>query len=189
MKTWIRSLGASLRLLVVATLVLGVAYPAVGLAVGLVFPDQAEGSLISVDGEVVGSSLLGQDFEGDEWFVGRPSASDYDGLASGASNLGPNNPDLVASIQERIDQVAAREGVDPADVPADAVTASASGLDPAISVEYAELQVPRVAAARGLSEDAVRALVDDATTGRALGVLGEPFVNVMTLNAALAGQE
>ena len=189
MKTWIRSLGASLRLLVVATLALGIAYPAFGLAAGWVFHDQAEGSLITVDGKVVGSSLIGQEFAGDEWFQGRPSASGYDGLASGASNLGPNNPDLVAAIEERIGEVAAREGVDRDDIPADAVTASASGLDPAISVEYAELQVPRVAAARGISEDDVRALVADATTGRGLGVLGEPFVNVVTLNAALAGRE
>lgn len=189
MKTWIRSLRASLRLLIVATVVLGVAYPAFGLAAGLLFPRQAEGSLITVDGKVVGSSLLGQEFAGDAWFHGRPSASGYDGLASGASNLGPNNADLVAAIEQRIDEVAAREGVAPADVPADAVTASASGLDPAISVEYAALQVPRVAAARGMAEDDVRALVADATTGRALGVLGEPFVNVITLNAALAGRE
>jgi len=186
MKTWIRSLGASLRMLAVATVVLGVAYPLFGLAAGLVFPHQAEGSLITVDGKVVGSSLLGQDFTGNEWFHGRPSASNYDGLASGASNLGPNNPDLVAAIKQRIADVAALEGVAPAAVPADAVTASASGLDPQISVAYAELQVPRVAAARGLSEERVRELVADATTGRGLGMLGEPAVNFMTLNAALA---
>lgn len=189
MKTWMRSLGASLRMLVVATVVLGVAYPLLGLAAGLALPHQAQGSLITVDGRVVGSSLLGQDFAGDQWFHGRPSASNYDGLASGASNLGPNNPDLVAAIADRIAKVAAREGVAPARVPADAVTASASGLDPQISPGYAELQVPRVAAQRGMSEDAVRALVAKATTGRALGVLGEPAVNVVTLNAALAGRQ
>lgn len=186
MKTWTRALGASLRMLAVATLVLGVAYPLFGLGVGLLFPHQANGSLIEVDGEVVGSSLLGQNFEGDEWFHGRPSASGYDGLASGGSNLGPNNPDLVAAIQEQIDTIAATEGVEPGDIPADAVTASSSGLDPHISPAYADLQVARVAAARGISEEDVRALVADATTGRPLGVLGEPTVNFVTLNVALA---
>ena len=189
MKTWMRSLGASLRMLAVATVVLGVVYPLVGLAAGKALPHQAQGSLISVDGRVVGSALIGQDFTGDEWFHGRPSASNYDGLASGGSNLGPNNPELVAAIKQRIADVAALEGVAPSAVPADAVTASASGLDPQISVAYAALQVPRVAAARGLSEEEVRALVAKATTGRGLGVLGEPAVNVVTLNAALAGRQ
>ncbi len=187
MKTWTRALWASLRMMAVAILVLGVAYPLFGLGVGLLFPHQAKGSLIKVDGEVVGSSLLGQDFVGDEWFHGRPSAGGYDALASGGSNLGPNNPDLVAAIQERIDSIAATEGVDPSDIPADAVTASSSGLDPHISPAYAELQVARVAEKRGMSEDDVRALVADATAGRPLGVLGEPTVNFVTLNVALAG--
>lgn len=189
MKTWTRSLGASLRMLAVATLVLGVAYPLFGLGVGLIFPHQANGSLINVNGEAVGSSLLGQDFVGDEWFHGRPSASGYDGLASGGSNLGPNNPDLVATIQERIATVAATENVAPSEVPADAVTASSSGLDPHISRAYAELQVARVAEQRGLSEQHVRKLVADASAGRPLGVLGEPTVNVVTLNAALAERQ
>lgn len=186
MKTWLRSLGASLRMLVVATVVLGIAYPLFGVAAGLLLPHQANGSLLTVDGAVVGSSLLGQDFTGDQWFHGRPSASGYDAMASGASNLGPNNPELVAAIELRLADVAALEGVAPDQVPADAVTASASGLDPQISVEYAELQVQRISAARGISEERVRELVADATTGRGLGVLGEPAVNVMTLNAALA---
>lgn len=189
MKTWTRSLGASLRMLAVATLVLGVAYPLFGLGVGLLFPHQAQGSLIEVNGEVVGSSLVGQDFVGDEWFHGRPSASGYDGLASGGSNLGPNNPDLVAAIQERIATVSATEGVSPSAIPADAVTASSSGLDPHISPAYADLQVARVAEQRGMSEQQVRKLVADATAGRPLGVLGEPTVNVVALNAALAERQ
>lgn len=189
MKTWTRALWASVRMMGVATLLLGVAYPLFGLGVGRVLPQQANGSLIKADGDVVASSLLGQNFVGDEWFHGRPSVSGYDGLASGGSNLGPNNPDLVASIQERIDTIAAAENVPASEVPADAVTASSSGLDPHISPAYAELQVARVAAARGMSQTDVRRLVKDATAGRPLGVLGEPTVNFVTLNVALAGRQ
>lgn len=184
-----RQLVAAARLLLVLTVLLGVLYPAAVWAVGRAVPDRADGSLLRVDGTAVGSRLLGQGFEGDQWFQSRPSAGDWDGLASALSNLGPSNPDLLEAVDERRAEVAEREGVDPSEVPPDALTASASGLDPHISPEYADLQVPRVARERGLSEDAVRALVDRATSGRALGFLGEPTVNVLELNASLERAE
>ena len=139
----------------------------------------------AVDSVVVGSSLLGQSFDGEQWFIPRPSAADYDAMASGGSNLGPNNPDLVAEIATRRSAVAEREGVPLDQVPPDGVTASASGLDPAISPEYAALQVPRVARVRGLSEQRVRELVEQATRPAGLGFLGEPSVNVLELNVSL----
>jgi K+-transporting ATPase ATPase C chain len=123
-----------------------------------------------------------------EWFQPRPSAagSGYDAGASSGSNYGPENPDLIAALEERRAQVAEFNGVDPDDVPADALTASASGLDPHISPEYALLQVARVAATRGLAESEVRSLVETHIQGRDLGYLGEPTVNVLELNVALA---
>jgi K+-transporting ATPase ATPase C chain len=181
----VRQMSAGLRLMVVFTVVLGLLYPLAGVAFGKVIADSANGSLVEVEGSAVGSSLLGQSFDGDEWFIPRPSVSDYDAMASGGSNLGPNNPDLVAEIAERRSTVAQREGVPADQVPPDAVTASASGLDPAISPEYADLQVPRVARARGLSEQTVRVLVAEATTPAGLGFLGEPSVNVLELNLSL----
>ena len=137
--------------------------------------------------DAVGSLLIGQAFDGPEWFHPRPSAAGdgYDTLASAGSNLGPLNEDLLAAVEERRTAVADAEGIEPADVPVDALTASGSGLDPDISPAYAQLQVARVARERGLSKDEVRALVDDATVGRDLGVLGEPRVNVLRLNLAL----
>lgn len=188
MTAFARQALGGLRLLLVLTLLLGVVYPTAVWAVGRVVPDRADGSLLVVDGRVRGSRLLGQAFTGPGWFQPRPSAAGdgYDALASGASNLGPENPDLLADVAARRAEVAAREGVDPADVPADAVTASASGLDPDVSPAYAALQVPRVARERGLPEADVRRLVAAATRGRDLGFLGEPRVNVVTLNASLA---
>lgn len=188
MLPFLRQSVAGLRVLLVLTVVLGLAYPLAVHAVGRLVPDRADGSLVRVDGVVVGSRLLGQSFAGDRWFLPRPSAAGdgYDPLASGASNLGPENPDLLATVQERRREVAAREGVPPDAVPADAVTASGSGLDPHVSPAYAELQVARVAGARDLDPADVRALVEDATEGRTLGVLGEVRVNVVEVNAALA---
>ncbi|MBL0746506.1 potassium-transporting ATPase subunit KdpC [Nocardioides baculatus] len=177
---------AGLRLLLVMTVLTGVLYPAAVWAAGQAFGDRADGSPVRVDGEVVGSRLLGQQFAGDEWFLSRPSANDYDTLASAPSNLGPLDPDLVASIGDRLAEVAAREGVEESQVPADAVTASGSGLDPHISVAYAELQAPRVAEANGLDLATVEDLVEDNTVGRGLGFLGEPGVNVLELNVAVA---
>lgn len=176
---------AGLRLLLVMTVLLGVGYPAAVWAAGQAFGDRADGSPVRVDGQVVGSRLIGQQFEGDQWFLSRPSPNDYDTLASAPSNLGPLNPDLIATIGDRQAEVAGREGVDESAVPADAVTASGSGLDPHISPAYAHLQAPRVAEANGLSLDQVEQLIDEATDGRGLGFLGEPGVNVLELNLAV----
>jgi K+-transporting ATPase ATPase C chain len=189
----VRQYGVALRLLAVFTLVLGVLYPAVVTVVAqAAFPHHANGSPVRVDGEIVGSSLIGQSFaDADgaplpEWFQSRPSAAGYDGGASTGSNLGPESADLVAAIAERRATVAALEGVDPALVPADALTASASGLDPAISPAYARLQVERVAEARRLDRDDVAELVESKIQGAPLGYLGEATVNVLELNVALA---
>jgi len=187
--TMIKDLGrqslAGLRILIVLTVILGIAYPAAVWGVGRVVPGQADGQTVTVDGQVVGSGLIGQNFEGDEWFHSRPSANEYDTLASAPTNLGPSNPDLLAAIAERRAEIAETESVDPADVPPDALTASGSGLDPQISVDYARIQVARVAEANGLSESAVRSLVSEHTEGRSLGFLGEPGVNVLRLNVAV----
>ena len=186
---------AGLRLLIAATLLLGVAYPLLVTGVAAVAsPWHARGSLVTASGahttdpsEAVGSALLGQGVTDPGLFVPRPSAAGdgWDTLSTYGSNYGPESPDLIAAIKERQVLVAEREGVPVSQVPADAVTASGSGLDPDISEEYAELQVPRVASANGLSEDAVRALVHEHTSGRTLGVLGEPRVNVLLLNLAV----
>ncbi|QQD76086.1 potassium-transporting ATPase subunit KdpC [Curtobacterium sp. YC1] len=193
LRSTVRSAGVAVRLTLLATVVLGVGYPLAVWGVGQgVFHDQANGSMVrDSSGEVVGSSLVGQSFAGeqaDRWFQSRPSAAGdgYDVQSSSGSNLGPNNPDLLQAVQERRAAVAEADGVPVADVPADAVTASGSGLDPHISPEYAAQQVARVAAARGLSEADVRALVESHTASRQLGVLGEPVVNVLALNLALA---
>ncbi len=189
-----RSLGTAVRLMVVCTVALGVVYPVAVWGVGQVaFPSQSNGSPLTDDGKVVGSSQLGQSFTTekgaviDEWFQSRPSAAGdgYDANASSGSNLGPNNPDLLKAVKERREALAKADGVSAADVPADAVTASGSGLDPDISPAYALQQVDRVAKARGLSADAVRKLVDEHTAGRQLGFLGDPTVNVLELNLAL----
>jgi K+-transporting ATPase ATPase C chain len=190
----VRSLGVAVRLTVLATVVLGVAYPLAVFGVGQVaFHDQANGSMVTdASGKVVGSSLIGQAVSGKDanrWFQGRPSAAGEDGYDAGASsgsNLGPSNPDLTKAIDERRAAVAKADGVPAAEVPADAVTASGSGLDPDVSPEYARQQVARVAEARGLSESRVRALVASHTESRQLGVLGGPAVNVLRLNLALA---
>ena len=187
-----RQFTTAVRALIVATVVLGVAYPLAITGISQVaMPAHANGSLVSASDAPVGSALIGQSFadpDGNalpQYFQGRPSAVGYDAASSGGSNLGPENPDLVAQIQARIAAVAAADNVSPDQVPADAVTASASGLDPHISPEYAQEQVERVAAARGLDVDAVRTLVDENTEGRMLGYLGEPTVNVLQLNIAL----
>ncbi len=186
--TTVRQAWVGLRLLLIMTLIVGVVYPAAITIVGRLVPDRADGSLLTgPDGSVVGSSLVGQAFEGDQWFLPRPSAAGdgYDALASGGSNLAADNPALVSAVEQRRAEVAAREDVDPGLVPPDAVTASGSGLDPHISPAYAELQVPRVARARGLDEATVRALVAQSTDGAALGFLGAPGVDVLELNLAL----
>lgn len=185
----LRQAWVGLRLLAVMTVILGVLYPFVVLGVGRLVPATSDGSYVTDgSGSVVGSRLIGQSFSGSEWFQPRPSAAGngYDALASGGSNLAADNPDLVAAVAERQAAAAAADGVPPESVPADAVTASGSGLDPHISPEYARQQVARVAMARGMAEAAVAALVDEHTEGRLLGFIGEPRVNVLELNLALA---
>ncbi len=192
--TWLQY-RVALRAMVILTVALGLAYPLAITAVAQVaMPAQADGSVAAAaDGAAVGSTLIGQSFaDADgaplpQWFQPRPSAAGdgYDAGASSGSNLGPENPDLVAAIAERRAAVAAFEGVAPEEVPVDALTASASGLDPDVSPAYARLQVRRVADARGLAEADVRALVESHVSGRDLGYLGEPTVNVLELNLAL----
>ena len=183
-KDFLRQTLTGLKALLVLTVLLGIGYPATVWAVGQVaFHDQASGQIVGDKG----SRLIGQNFavKDDAWFHSRPSANDYDTLASGPSNLGPSNPDLLAAIKERQQKIALVEGVDVDDIPADAATASGSGLDPYISPAYASLQVDRVARARGMSVGAVRKAVVDNTHGRQLGFLGQPRVNVFELNLAL----
>jgi potassium-transporting ATPase KdpC subunit len=188
MGTLLRYLLVSLRTLVVLTVVLGIAYPATVLVVGqLAFHHNADGSLVTVDGTAVGSSLIGQQFTGPQWFHPRPSAAGdgYDAMASSASNLGPTSGTLLREVEQRKAAASKVDGVSPSDVPPDALTASGSGLDPHISPAYAQQQVARVAAARGLTPAQVQQLVDQNTQGRMLGFLGEPVVNVLQLNLAL----
>ncbi|ODU79839.1 MAG: potassium-transporting ATPase subunit C [Microbacterium sp. SCN 71-21] len=194
-RTSLRTFGVAVRAMLVFTLILGIGYTAVVTAVGqLVFPWQANGSLVTdSSGQTVGSSLIGQQFldtEGNpspRYFQPRPSAAGagYDPTASGGSNLGPTNQKLVDAITGRRAAVAAFEGVDPSLVPADAITASGSGLDSDISVAYADLQVTRIARERGLSEQVVQQLVASKIEPRDLGYLGESRVNVLELNLAL----
>ena len=170
-------------MLLVLTVLLGVLYPAVVWGVGRVgLSGRADGSLVSRDGAVVGSSLLGQDFRGPQWFHGRPSVSAYAGAVSGGSNLAATSQAQVEAVRER---QAAWAGVGEGAAPPDALSASGSGLDPHVSPANAIAQVPRVAAANGLSDAVVRRLVDAHTEGRSLGFLGEPRVNVLELNLAL----
>lgn len=181
MTTVLRQSIAGLRAMLVLTVLLGLLYPAGVWAVGQVAArDQAAGSLVSFDGRVVGSSLIGQQWTGDAWFHPRPSASDYAGDASGGSNLGPGTV-LEAEVARR----ATAAGVDAGTAPPDALTASGSGLDPHISTAYAAAQVDRVAAARGLDPARVSALVGESAQGRIAGFLGQPRVNVLELNLAV----
>ncbi|PRY15333.1 potassium-transporting ATPase subunit KdpC [Kineococcus rhizosphaerae] len=184
----VRQARTGLLLLIAATVVLGVLYPLAVFGIGRLTPGRADGQIVSSGGTAVGSRIIGQAFTGDQWFWPRPSAAGkdgYDPTSSGASNLGPNNPDLLKAVEERRAAVAAADGTNPADVAPDALTASGSGLDPDISPEYARQQVARVAGARGLSEQQVADLVAQHTAGRQLGFLGEPTVNVLELNLAL----
>jgi potassium-transporting ATPase KdpC subunit len=182
-------------LLALLTVITGAIYPlAVTGIAQVVFPSQANGSLVVQNGQAVGSRLIGQSFDAPHYFWGRLSATgtfpynayNADNLtASSGSNLGPLNPALIEAAQARIDALRAADPENAAPIPVDLVTASASGLDPDISVAAALYQLPRVARERGLTEDQLRALVDEHTTGRQLGVLGEPRVNVLALNLAL----
>ena len=179
----------SLRMLIVMSVVTGVVYPLVVTGIAQVaFPGAANGSLISVNGKAMGSSLIGQPFDDPKYFWSRPSATSpqpYNAMASSGSNQGPLNPALTDAVKDRIK---ALRDVDPgnrAPVPVDLVTASGSGLDPHVSVAAAQYQAARVARARGLVADKVQSLIAAHTEGRTFGVLGEPRVNVLELNLAL----
>ena len=176
-------------MLLLMTLITGVVYPLVVTgAAQLLFPAKANGSLIERDGHAVGSYLIGQSFTDPKYFGVRQSATApraNNGAASTPSNQGPTNPALTDAAKQRIDALRAADPGNQAPVPADLATASGSGLDPEISPAAAQYQLARVARVRGMSEDQVRKLVDAATTGRQLGVLGEPRVNVLELNLAL----
>jgi len=194
----LREIRPAIVVLIALTLITGLAYPlAITGIAEVIFPHQAQGSLIERDGHVVGSELIGQNFASDKYFHGRPSATTapdpndptksvaapYNATSSGGSNLAPSNKALIDRVKGEMDTL---EKENPsASVPIDLVTTSASGLDPDISPEAALFQVPRVAKARNLPEDRVRALVADHTEGRWLGLLGEPRVNVLELNLAL----
>ncbi len=185
----LRQIKPAIVILVFFTLLTGLVYPAALTAIAqLLFPHQAEGSLIMQNGVAVGSELIGQQFDDSAYFWGRPSATapfPYNAAASSGSNLGPTNPALEAAVQDRIEAVRATDPDNTALIPIDLVTASASGLDPHISVAAAMVQVPRVARERGLPEDQVRALVEEQTEARQFFFLGEPRVNVLKLNLAL----
>ncbi len=187
-----RQLRAALVSLGLLTLLTGLVYPLVvtGLA-QVIFPRQANGSLIVRDRKAVGSELIGQPFDDPKYFWGRPSATSpypYNAGSSSGSNLGPTNPDLEKAVKERVEVLRAADPGNTAPVPVDLVTASASGLDPHISPAAALYQVRRVARARGLDEGAVRQLVERHTEDRTFGILGEPRVNVLALNLALDAQ-
>ncbi|MFF7990077.1 potassium-transporting ATPase subunit KdpC [Kitasatospora xanthocidica] len=203
----VRTHFTALRVLLVLTVILGVAYPLLVTGISQVaFSDKANGSIVKVDGKEVGSSLIGQNFNlpkvnpddpkeeakpDPKWFQPRPSAAGtgYDASSSAASNLGPNSEDLLKAVNDRRAAVAAFDGVDPASVPADALTASGSGLDPDISPAYAKEQVNRVAKERGMPADKLNQLVDKYTESRSLGFLGNEVVNVVLLNKALSEQK
>ena len=194
----LREIRPAIVLLLALTAITGLAYPLAmtGIA-GVLFPKQAQGSLIEKGGKVIGSALIGQEFKDDKYFHGRPSATlapdpndatktvsaPYNAANSGGSNLGPTSKALADRLKEDVDKLKAENPSGP--VPVDLVTTSASGLDPDISPEAAQFQVPRVAKARNLPEDQVKQLVTANTEGRLLGLLGEPRVNVLALNLAL----
>jgi K+-transporting ATPase ATPase C chain len=200
-----RQLLPALRMMVVFTIVLGLGYPLATFGIAqLAFEHRAEGSLVKVNGQVVGSSLLGQSFTGDRYFQGRPSAAgvtasgsedatgqsgdpkDLSLMNSGGSNLGPTNPALLDGVAQRVQAYRTANGLgDTTPVPVDAVTASGSGVDPQISVANARLQADRVAQARGIDVSVVNRLIDEHTQGRSLGFLGETGVNVLELDLAL----
>jgi K+-transporting ATPase ATPase C chain len=189
-----RQYWVAIRAMIIFTVVLGIAYPIVVTGLGLIAPSQANGSQVKVDGKVVGSSLLGQSFTDSkgnalpQWFQSRPSAAGtgYDAGVSSASNQGTESPALITAIKQRKAAIAKSDNVNPASIPPDALTASASGLDPDISPAYARLQIDRVAAARDLTVAQVTKLVNSFVVGRELGYIGDPTVNVLELNIALS---
>jgi K+-transporting ATPase ATPase C chain len=196
MKNQIRPM---LMLFVILTIITGVVYPLVVTGLSqLIFPSQANGSLIKQQGTIVGSKLIGQNFTSDKYFWGRPSATStnpynaFDAASltgSSGSNLGPLSQTLIDTVKARVDILQKADPNNKSLIPVDLVTASASGLDPEISVSAAYYQIPRVARARGMSEASIKTLVDQYTESRQLGILGEPRVNVLLLNLALDGKK
>jgi potassium-transporting ATPase KdpC subunit len=184
-----REFWISARMTIVLTLLLGIIYPVAMTIVGhVLFSHEAEGSLIARNGSVVGSELIGQNFSTNLYFHSRPSAAGnngYDATSSSGSNLGPTNKTFIDSVRKRLKDTAEGEGVPASKVPIDLITASGSGLDPEISPAAAEVQVARVARARGMSVDTVSQLVQENMHGRWIGLFGEPGVNVLKLNLAL----
>jgi K+-transporting ATPase ATPase C chain len=196
----LRELRPAIVLVIILTVITGLIYPLVmtGIA-GVLFPNQAQGSLVTVDGKVVGSSLIGQEFTSDKYFHGRPSATTapdpndssntvaapYNAANSGGPNLGPTNKALIDRVKADVDKL--KQENPSAPVPIDLVTTTGSGLDPDITPEGALFQVPRVAKARNIPEDRLRQLVNEHVEGRLLGLFGEPRVNVLALNMALDG--
>ncbi len=185
-----RHLSIALRMALVTIVALGLAYPLAMTGVAQVaVRGAANGSLIkNPDGSVVGSALVGQKFADPKYFHGRPSANDYDGSASGGTNLGPTSEKLAQDVTGRVESAEAAGDIARPSVPVDMVTSSGSGLDPDISIANALAQLPRVAKARGIAENDVRSLVSATTASRQLGFLGEPRVNVLRLNLALDGK-
>ncbi|EIV99636.1 potassium-transporting ATPase subunit KdpC [Thermoanaerobacter siderophilus] len=177
----------AIKFTLVLMILLGLIYPFIMTAIAnLIFPYQAKGSIIKVDGKAVGSELIGQKFTDSKWFMGRPSAVDYNAESSGGTNYALSNPKFKEEVERNIEEFLKKNpGVKRSDIPADIVTSSASGLDPHISPEAAYLQVKRVAQANNLPEEVVKKLVDKNIEGRFLGLFGEPRVNVLKLNLSL----
>lgn len=185
MKTQLRP---ALTIFALLTIVTGVLYPLAVTGISqIVFPNQSNGSLIVVDGKTYGSELIGQQFDDPKYFWGRLSAISYDSSTSSGSNYGPMNPALMTAVQARIDALKVADPDNTLPIPVDLVTASASGLDPHISVAAALYQAGRVASSRGVDEAVVVALINRHTEGRQFGIFGEPRVNVLLLNLALDG--
>jgi K+-transporting ATPase ATPase C chain len=186
---FLKQLRPTLVTLILFTIITGVIYPLLVTGIAqVVFPEKANGSFIKKDGKIVGSELIGQPFSDTKYFWSRVSATGpyaYNGGASAGSNYGPLNPALLDAVKKRVEDLRVTDSLNTQPIPVDLVTSSASGLDPHISIAAALYQVPRVARVRVISEPQVRALVDQFTEGRQLGFLGEPRVNVLTLNFAL----